>query len=129
MTSVEISLVTDITIWVGINCTIIDFPQELKEKATSLFKAPASITRNELIIEIWSSFFATRADELLYLYKKQSFVLGKEVAFTLDQKDYKELAKDISESRKLLVQCDTGKEIWLNSGEISLKSWKYSGLK
>ncbi len=124
MTSVEISLVTDITIWVGINFTIIDFPQELKEKATSLFKAPASITRNELIIEIWSSFFATRADELLYLYKKQSFVLGKEVAFTLDQKDYKELAKDISESRKLLVQCDTGKEIWLNSGEISLKSWK-----
>ena len=47
MTSVEISLVTDITIWVGINFTIIDFPQELKEKATSLFKASASITRNE----------------------------------------------------------------------------------
>ena len=124
MTSVEISLVTDITIWVGINFTIIDFPQELKEKATSLFKAPASITRNEWIIEIWSSFFATPADKLLSLYKKQSFVLGKEVTFTLEQKDYKGLAKDISESRKLLVQCNTGKEIWLNSGEISLKSWK-----
>ena len=56
--------------------------------------------------------------------QKQSFVLRKEVTFTLDQKDYKGLAKDISESGKLLVKCDNGKEIWLNSGEISLKTWK-----
>ena len=124
MTSVETGLVTDIIIGVGINFTIKDFPQELKEKAASLFKAPAPITRNELIIEIWRVFFETPAEELLYLYKKQSFVLGKEVTFTLDQKDYKGLAKDISENGKLLVQCDNGKEIWLNSGEISLKSWK-----
>ena len=124
MTSVETGLVTDIIIGVGINFTIKDFPQELKEKAASLFKAPAPITRNELIIEIWRAFFETPAEELLYLYKKQSFVLGKEVTFTLDQKDYKGLAKDISESGKLLVQCDNGKEIWLNSGEISLKTWK-----
>ena len=124
MTSVETGLVTDIIIGVGINFTIKDFPQELKEKAASLFKAPAPITRNELIIEIWRIFFETPADELLYLYKKQSFVLGKEVTFTLDQKDYKGLAKDISENGKLLVQCDNRKEIWLNSGEISLKSWK-----
>ncbi|MCB8698611.1 bifunctional biotin--[acetyl-CoA-carboxylase] ligase/biotin operon repressor BirA [Streptococcus mitis] len=124
MTSVETGLVTDIIIGVGINFTINDFPQELKEKAASLFKVPAPITRNELIIEIWRAFFETPAEELLYLYKKQSFVLGKEVTFTLDQKDYKGLAKDISENGKLLVQCDNGKEIWLNSGEISLKSWK-----
>ena len=76
------------------------------------------------MIEIWRAFFETPADELLYLYKKQSFVLGKEVTFTLEQKDHKGLAKDISESGKLLVQCDNGKEIWLNSGEISLKGWK-----
>ena len=57
MTSVETGLVTDIIIGVGINFTIKDFPQELKEKAASLFKAPAPITRNELIIEIWRSFF------------------------------------------------------------------------
>jgi len=124
MTSVETGLVTDIIIGVGINFTIKDFPQELKEKAASLFKTPAPITRNELIIETWRTFFETPAEELLYLYKKQSFVLGKEVTFTLDQKDYKGLAKDISENGKLLVQCDNGKEIWLNSGEISLKSWK-----
>ena len=124
MTSIETGLVTDIIIGVGINFTIKNFPQELKEKAASLFKVPAPITRNELIIEIWRAFFETPADELLYLYKKQSFVLGKEVTFTLDQKDYKGLAKDISESGKLLVQCDNGKEIWINSGEISLKAWK-----
>ena len=45
MTSVETGLVTDIIIGVGINFTIKDFPQELKEKAASLFKATAPITR------------------------------------------------------------------------------------
>ncbi len=94
------------------------------EAMTSVETSLVTITRNELIIEIWRAFFETPADELLYLYKKQSFVLGKEVTFTLGQKDYKGLAKDITESGKLLVQCDNGKEIWLNSGEISLKSWK-----
>ena len=49
MTSVETGLITDIIIGVGINFTIKDFPQELKKKAASLFKAPAPITRNELI--------------------------------------------------------------------------------
>ena len=81
MTSVETGLVTDIIIGVGINFTINDFPQELKEKAASLFKAPSPITRNELIIEIWRAFFETPAEELLYLYKKQSFVLRKRSDF------------------------------------------------
>ena len=86
MTSVETGLVTDIIIGVGINFAIKDFPQELKEKAASLFKTPAPITRNELIIEIWRAFFETPADELLYLYKKQSFVLGKRSCFHTGQK-------------------------------------------
>ena len=123
-TSVETGLVTDIIIGVGINFTIKDFPKELKEKAGSLFTAPAPITRNELIIEIWRCFFESPEAELLFLYKKQSFVLGKEVTFIQGNIEYRGIAKDISEKGELLVQCDNGKEIWLNSGEISLKTWK-----
>ena len=79
MTSVESGLVTDIIIGVGINFTIKDFPQELKEKAASLFNVPAPITRNELIIEIWRTFFETPADELLYLYKNSHLFLEKKL--------------------------------------------------
>ena len=57
MTSVETGLVTDIIIGLGINFSIEDFPEELKEKAGSLFMPPAPISRNELISEIWNCFY------------------------------------------------------------------------
>ena len=72
MTSVETGLVTDIIIGVGINFTIKDFPQELKEKAASLFKAPAPITRNELIIENLAFFLQKRQQMSYYTYIKNS---------------------------------------------------------
>ena len=123
MTSVETGLVTDIIIGLGINFSIEDFPEDLKEKAGSLFIPPAPITRNELISEIWRFFYQTAPEELLYLYKEHSLVLGREVSFIQDQTKKKGVAKDISDKGQLLIQLDDQTEIWLNSGEISLTSW------
>lgn len=123
MTSVETGLVTDIIIGLGINFSIEDFPEELKEKAGSLFMPPAPITRNELISEIWRCFYQTAPEELLYLYKEHSLVLGREVSFIQDQTEKKGVAKDISDKGQLLIQLDDQTEIWLHSGEISLTSW------
>lgn len=123
MTSVETGLVTDVIIGLGINFAIEDFPEDLKEKAGSLFMPPAPITRNELISEIWRCFYQTAPEELLYLYKEHSLVLGREVSFIQDQTKKKGVAKDISDKGQLLIQLDEQTEIWLNSGEISLTSW------
>ncbi|MBZ2084173.1 bifunctional biotin--[acetyl-CoA-carboxylase] ligase/biotin operon repressor BirA [Streptococcus oralis subsp. tigurinus] len=123
MTSVETGLVTDVIIGLGINFAIEDFPDDLKEKAGSLFMPPAPITRNELISEIWCCFYQTAPEELLYLYKEHSLVLGREVSFIQDQTEKKGVAKDISDKGQLLIQLDDQTEIWLNSGEISLTSW------
>ena len=123
MTSVETGLVTDVIIGLGINFSIADFPDDLKEKAGSLFMPPASISRNELISEIWNCFYNTDSDELLYIYKKRSIVLGKEVTFQLEGKLTKGLAKEISESGQLQVELEDKHTIWLNSGEISLTNW------
>ena len=123
MTSVETGLVTDVIIGVGINFAISDFPKEIKEKAGSLFTPPAPITRNELISEIWRCFYQTAPEELLYLYKEHSLVLGREVSFIQDQTEKKGVAKDISDKGQLLIQLDDQTEIWLHSGEISLTSW------
>ena len=123
MTSVETGLVTDVIIGLGINFSIADFPDDLKEKAGSLFMPPAPITRNELISEIWRCFYQTAPEELLYLYKEHSLVLGREVSFIQDQTEKKGVAKDISDKGQLLIQLDDQTEIWLNSGEISLTSW------
>ena len=123
MTSVETGLVTDVIIGLGINFAIEDFPEDLKEKAGRLFMPPAPITRNELISEIWHCFYQTAPEELLYLYKEHSLVLGREVSFIQDQTKKKGVAKDISDKGQLLIQLDDQTEIWLNSGEISLTSW------
>ena len=123
MTSVETGLVTDVIIGLGINFSIADFPDNLKEKAGSLFTAPAPISRNDLISEIWNCFYNTDPDELLYIYKERSIVLGKEVTFQLDGKFEKGLAKEISESGQLQVEFEDKHTIWLNSGEISLTGW------
>ena len=123
MTSVETGLVTDVIIGLGINFAIEDFPEDLKEKAGRLFMPPAPITRNELISEIWRCFYQTAPEELLYLYKEHSLVLGREVSFIQEQTEKKGVAKDISDKGQLLIQLDDQTEIWLHSGEISLTSW------
>ena len=123
ITSVETGLVTDVIIGVGINFSIAKFPKNLHGKAGSLFSQNSPITRNELIAEIWKCFYETDADELLYLYKKQSIVLGKEISFKKDQQVISGKACDISDQGQLQVRLSDGKIIWLNSGEISLTKW------
>ena len=123
MTSVETGLVTDVIIGLGINFSIEDFPEELKEKAGSLFMPPTPISRNELISEIWNCFYNTDPDELFYLYKERSIVLGKEITFQRNGQNEKGMAKDISNTGQLQVELEDKKNIWLNSGEISLTSW------
>lgn len=123
ITSIETGLVTDVIIGVGFNMAISTFPEELKSKAGSLFEGPCPITRNDLISEIWREFLHTDIDELVYLYKERSLVLGRTVTFEQNQQTYQGLAKDISDTGQLLVQLDKKKEIWLNSGEISLTKW------
>lgn len=124
ISSIETGLITDVIIGVGLNFAITDFPKELKDKAGSLFGPQPPISRNELIAEIWKEFFTTPEEELIYLYKQRSLVLGKEVRFEQNQTSYQGLAKDISDSGQLLVQLEDGQERWLNSGEISLKQWE-----
>lgn len=123
ITSIETGLVTDVIIGVGFNMAISTFPEELKTKAGSLFEGHCPITRNDLICEIWKEFFQTDVDELVYLYKERSLVLGRTVTFEQNQQTYQGIAKDISDTGQLLVQLDKKKEIWLNSGEISLTKW------
>ena len=123
ITSVETGLVTDVIIGVGINFSIADFPKNLQGKAGSLFSQNSPITRNELIAEIWKCFYETETDELLYLYKKQSIVLGKEISFKKDQEIISGKACDISDQGQLQIQLATGEKIWLNSGEVSLTKW------
>ena len=99
-----------------------DFPE------TSRTRPDHYLMRNRKSVEMSQSlrsgnaFYESDPEELIYLYKQHSFVLGQEVSLSQNNTDYKGLARDVSDSGQL-VQLDNGQEIWLNSSEVSLSSW------
>lgn len=124
ISSVETGLITDVIIGVGINFYIIDFPKAISQKAGSLFSSQPTITRNELITEIWKLFLTIPEKDLVKVYKEKSLVLNKQVTFSENDIEFSGLAIDITNQGHLLVKLDNGQEKLLRSGEISLSSWE-----
>lgn len=129
MSDVESGQISNVIIGMGINFSIkqTEFPEELRQTATSLFSnQEPTISRNELIAEIWNQFYAILADlpreQFLEEYREKSFVLGKAVTFTQAGKNYQGIAKAINPRGELIVALDDGHEKILASGEISLTS-------
>ena len=126
MTDVETNSLKYIIIGMGINFSSPqeNYPEELREKATSLFSdGKATTTRNQLIINIWNRFFDLLAEQTTYLdsYRKKSFVLGKKITFKRKDQLYLGTAVAITDIGELVV--DLGDEkVTLSSGEISLSS-------
>lgn len=113
-----------VVIGVGINFSISDFPEELTNKATSLFvdEAP-TLTRSELIAEIWAEFQRLSNGAFFDIYKSHSFILGKEVSFFQNETLFSGQALDLTEAGELVVELANGERKILSSGEISLKKW------
>lgn len=127
MMDVEANSLKHVIIGMGINFSIPQekFPPELQEKATSLFAdSQPTITRNQLIIEIWNRFFhllEQKDTNYLAVYREKSFVLGKRVSFQQKNQQFTGKAVGISDTGELLVDID-GEITALSSGEISLSS-------
>lgn len=129
MSDVESGQISNVIIGMGINFSIkqTEFPAALSETATSLFpNQEPTISRNELIAEIWNQFYAILAElpdqSFLDEYRSKSFVLGKEVTFTQAGKNYQGTAKTINPQGELVICLANGTEKTLSSGEISLSS-------
>lgn len=103
-----------------------DFPEEIKDIATSLFSDKKHmLTRNNLCAEI--------INEILFLvkelknydfikdYKKRSVILNKKITFTQNGVTSIGTALDINSDGSLLVKKVTGEIITLNTGEISVR--------
>lgn len=130
MSDVESGQITNIVIGMGINFSIqqADFPEDIQDKATSLFsEQQPTLTRNELIAAVWNEFYrilAQNNNDFLEYYRKKSFVLGKEVTFTQAGTTFKGTAETINEQGELIVRLKDGTQKILSSGEISLSSIK-----
>lgn len=103
------------------------FPGKLSEIAGSIF--PENADRNVIIAKILtelSAIFENSLSESLILeYKEHSLVLSKKISFTQNGKAYIGTATDINIEGNLVVRLDSGKEMVLKSGEVSLGSLNF----
>ena len=125
----ESGQIASIVIGIGINFAIpqTSFPEEIQQKATSLFPTgEAPINRSRLIAAVWTRFFdllaQLPADDYLTVYRQKSFVLGKTVRFTQQGVPYEGVAESITDTGELVVRTTEEVKV-LSSGEISLESY------
>lgn len=123
ITSVETGLITDVIIGVGFNFHLRDLPKNLSTIATSLFTDKPTITRNQLIIEIWKLFFQISVQDHLKVYKEKSLVLNEQVTYQKNNAIIHARAIDITDQGYLVVEKADKTYETLHSGEISLSSW------
>ncbi|GGD02558.1 biotin--[acetyl-CoA-carboxylase] ligase [Enterococcus wangshanyuanii] len=131
MSDVESGQISNVIIGMGINFSLKqeEFPEELQEKATSLFSSKTpTVTRNELIAAIWNQFYRILeqlpAEDFLEEYRQKSFVLGKTVSFSQAGTEYIGTATGINERGELIVKLSDDTEKIISSGEISLSTIK-----
>lgn len=104
-----------------------DFPEELQDKATSLFgdKPNQAETRSRLVAEVlnefWECYRQGATKEYLTEYRERSFLIGQQV-YVVNQEELG-LARviDIDEEARLVVQRQNGTLQALSSGEVSVK--------
>lgn len=117
------STLTNMIIGIGINVKNIDFPNEIKDIATSIENnTNKKVTRNDLIASIINYFDLFYTGDISYMdiYKKQSNTLNKEITVYQDNKSYDAKAIDIDNNGNLIV-ISNSKQIILNSGEITIR--------
>lgn len=118
--------ISKIVLGIGLNLTTSDFPEELQQKAGSLFRAKdiSSTFRLEMAAEIIENLFKAlyeNKQNIMAEYKKNSCVIGKTVQIITGTETYNAKAIDIDQNGGLVIEKEDGSRKILNSGEISLK--------
>lgn len=112
---------TTIIIGIGVNITTNEFPDEIKNTATSL---KCAVDKNQLLLSIVKHLLelikGLPQRTFLPEYKEKSIVIGKEVYFIKDGISKEGIAVDINQDGGLIVQTSKGR-VTLNTGEITLR--------
>ncbi len=128
--SAEPDAVSHIVVGIGINVNVESFPDELKEKATSVFlEAKKRISRAELIAAVTRKFarcyeqFLIRQDmsALKEAYQVRLVNLDQVVQIERGGQSYRAVARGITDDGALLVEQKDGTMQEVLSGEVSVR--------
>lgn len=110
-------------IGIGINLYTEEFPEDIKDRAASLF--PEAGIKNALaaritqkLCEFWEH---PDAETIIEYYRAHSIVLGKRIIFTEEGEEREGLALSVDGFGALRVRLDNREERILTGGEISLR--------
>lgn len=113
---------------IGINVKVPEggFPEELRKIAGALFQEECGDeTRNFLAASVLNHFLpiyeSLPEKAFLEEYRKRSFLTGKEVVFTMGDKEYSGIVEGIDEEARLVVAMEDGSHKAFAAGEVSLK--------
>ena len=130
--SAEIERVNYIVVGIGMNVKDTDFEEELKDKATSLYKENYNVSRIDIVKEILCQFEKLYLDyiekddkkEVLGICRQYSAIINKEIYVI--KNDQKELVDciGINEEGNLIIKNKDGKLEEIMSGEVSIRGVK-----
>jgi len=111
---------------IGVNIGFIDFPEEIKDIATSLSnECGEKVSRNRFIAELLNEFSALypqiESGAFMEESRRRSNVIGRDIFVLRGDEKYPARAVDIDESGSLVVVTESGERQALHSGEISLR--------
>lgn len=103
-----------------------DFPDELKNVATSVFGNSRQVNiRNRLAAEILRELNRLPENfmdkEILNEYRSRSMLIGKNVFVVLGEKKEPCVVLDIDDKARLIVRFEDGSEKTISTGEVSIK--------
>ncbi|MBM7615981.1 biotin--[acetyl-CoA-carboxylase] ligase [Alkaliphilus hydrothermalis] len=126
----ELNQVAYIIVGIGINVNTEEFPEDLREKGTSLLiEGKKHYSRKEMIVAILNEFEKLYQDYIksgslqstIEICKKYSAMLGKEIRIIQGNKETIAKAVDITEEGLLKIAQEGGKEDLVFSGEVSVR--------
>ncbi len=126
VTDFESGGIESIVVGVGINCGAPEtgFPQELGSIAGAL--EAEGLSRSHLAARIVEGIIKSfeekeKLNELVDEYRRRSLLIGKGVSFVKNGTEIAAIATGIDDDGCLLVRCDDGSSMVLNSGEVSVR--------
>ena len=119
-----------VLIGIGINVSQTEFPDEIKETATSLYKESGELIPRSKIIagimaaleEYYEIFMKTEdMSGLIEVYNERLVNLGNEVCILDPKGEFRGISTGINEAGGLMVRLEDGSETEVISGEVSVR--------
>jgi BirA family biotin operon repressor/biotin-[acetyl-CoA-carboxylase] ligase len=131
----EVGKIRSMVVGIGINFStpIEDFPEEVRDIVTSIYKNENSIPNNvsrillvkEIVTEIYKIWDQLPSKDFLDEYRERSNVIGEKVTiYNKDNSVESGLAIDINDKAHLIVRLEDNSEIELGTGEVTLRVTK-----